>query len=73
MEKRQTHKDKLKQMFMTHPFVLISEIRPWCAYTARISELRQEGFDIQPVMVMASPGTKPVHAFRMIQKEMVPA
>ena len=68
MEERvkMSHNDRLKEMFLTKPYVTIEEIRGWCNYRSRISDLRGQGLDIQAVMVTIAPGAKPVHAYRLV-------
>lgn len=60
--------DRLKRMFMTQPFVLTNDIRSWCNHRSRISDLRDKGFDIRPIIIEVAPGKK-AHGYKMVPKE----
>lgn len=59
-----SHLTALKEMFLTHPYVAIKDLRNWCNYRSRIADLRKEGLDIRAVIIEEN-GQK-IHAYKLV-------
>ena len=61
-----THHEILISMFKNQDYVPISQMRTFCDYRKRISELRLEkGYNIVPIIFMNQLGQK-IHAYKLV-------
>lgn len=64
-----THEDTLEKMFNEQKIVRISEMRLWCDYRKRISNLRKKGLNIVPIKLEVPSLNRTVRAYKLIKKE----